>query len=234
MALEFGGATKNKGKKKMRKRNLLAPFITITMSLFLVILLAVPASAVTRARASELDGGWQIWIEASDFDTIDALKLGSTEALAAAAPPPLGQDTVIALVTGGFAEYNFVSPHAGDAHMYCRNMDFRPGGGQSWHVVLNSEIADEGLPMDTTDHWAWHSGRDDVTLAPKALVAGNNTARIIPREAEPGREILMDIIVISTVAFEPTDDAFNGAGLLTAVEPEAKMATMWGAIKSSF
>ena len=218
----------------MRKRNLLAPFVTITMSLFLIALLAVPASAVTRARVSELDGGWQIWIEASDFDAIDGMTLGATEPLAAGLEPTLGQDSIIALVTGGFAEYNFVSPHAGDAHMYCRNMDLREGGGQSWHVVLNSENVDDGLPMDTTDHWAWHSGRDDITLAPMALVAGNNTARIVPREAEPAREILMDIIVISTVAFEATDDGFNSAGLLTAVEPEAKVATMWGAIKNSF
>ena len=215
----------------MKKKELL---VTITMSLFLVALSAIPVSAATRARASELNGGWQIWIEASDFDTIEGMTLGSDEPLAANAPPTLGQDSVIALVLGGFAEYSFVSPHDGEAHMYCRNMDFRPGGGQSWHVVINSESDGDGLPMDTTDHWAWHSGRDNITLSPMELVAGNNTARIIPREAEPGREILMDIIVISTVAFEPTDDDFNNAGMLTAVEPEAKVATMWGAIKSSF
>ena len=218
----------------MRKRNLVASFVTVAMSLFLVILLAVPASAVTRARASELEGGWQSWIEASDFDSIDALKLGADEPLAATAAPTLGKDSVIALVEGGFAAYSFVSPHEGEAHMYSRNMDLRDGGGQSWHVLLNTENTDEGLPQDTSDKWEWHSGRDDITLAPMALVAGNNTARIVPREAEPGREILMDIIVISTVPFTPSDEAFNDAGSLTAVEPEAKVATMWGAIKNSF
>ena len=47
--------------------------------------------------------------------------------------------------------------------------------------------------------------------SPTKLRAGKNTIQVAPREAAPGSETLMDLLVVSTVAFVPTEQAFNNA-----------------------
>ena len=52
----------------MRERHLATTVFTLTLSALLIVLLAAPAPAVKRWRESNINGGWQIWIEAADFD----------------------------------------------------------------------------------------------------------------------------------------------------------------------
>ena len=229
-----------------------------TMSLLLTFVWVIQAPAETRS--SELEGGLQIWIdvgtEPSNREGADTFKLGKDDAVAQdflagtakaqndgsdIGGPAIGDDVVIALagsVGSAFIEYNFESPIAGEAFIYCRVGDTR-GGGQSMFVVLNSEDHEgDGLIIDTPGNWAWGTGRDNTTKSPTQAVVGENTIRIVPREADANRETLMDIIMISSTDFAPNDDMFKNASPLggdpTPVKPVGKLATTWGAIKDSF
>ena len=231
----------------MKKKNMSKLFSLSIISLFLILMFAVSVSAVTRARESNLEGGWQIWIDASDFDRRDNNKLIQLGEEAAkdlrnkATEPVFGEDFVIAPVMGGWMEYDFESPEAGDAYLYPRIACFR-GGGQSWLVHLNADAT--GLPYNTAGpQWTWNvtnpaDGVVYVPLSPEPLVVGTNTVKIAPREAGAGVETLMDVICVSTEPFEPTptDDDWNNAKPFGggAVESVGKLTTMWGAIKSSF
>ena len=207
---------------------------------------AVSVSAVTRARESDLEGGWQIWIDTSDFDRRDnneLLQLGeeADKALRQKVTLPVfGEDFVIAPGTGGWMEYDFESSVAGDAHLYPRIACYR-GGGQSWFVYFNADGT--GLTYNTAGPlWTWKvenpaDGLAYVPLSSEPLVVGTNTVKIAPREAGAGVETLMDVICVSTEPFEPTptDDDWNAAKPFgwRAVESVGKLTTMWGAIKSS-
>ena len=217
------------------------------ISLFLILMLALSVSAVTRARESNLEGGWQIWIDTSDFerhDNNDLILLGEEAPKALrdkATEPVLGEDFVIAPSMGGWMEYDFESTIAGDAYVYPRIACYR-GGGQSWLVHLNADAT--GLPYNTAGPvWTWNvtnpaDGVTYVPLSPEPLVVGTNTVKIAPREAGAGVEVLMDMICVSTEEFEPTptDDEWNDAKPFggKAVESIGKLATRWGAIKSAF
>ena len=242
----------------MKTKHLSTIVFGFTMSLFLVFALTIQTPA--EHRGSELEGGLQIWIdvgtEPSNREGEDTFKLGKDEPLAQdfltgktkaerdgsdIGGPAIGDDVAIALagsVGSAFIEYNFESPVAGDAFIYCRVGDTR-GGGQSMFVVLNSEDHEgDGLIIDTPGNWAWGTGRDNTTKSPTQAVVGENTIRIVPREAEATKETLMDIIMISSTDFEPNDDMFKNATPLggdpTPVKPVGKLATTWGAIKDSF
>ena len=45
---------------------------------------------------------------------------------------------------------------------------------------------------------------------------------------------MVGMIMVSTVAMEPTDDDYINAEAASAVKPGGKVATVWGNIKSSF
>ena len=241
----------------MKQRLFSTVIFGCTASLFLMLALVVQIPAETRV--SELEGGWQIWIDAGTEPTAregeDTFKLGKDDSLAQdflagkakaerdgsdIGGSAIGDDVVIALagsVGSASIEYNFESSEAGDAFIYCRVGDTR-GGGQSMFVVLNSKDHEgEGLIIDTPGNWAWASGRDNTTKSPTQLVAGENTIRIVPREADTKKETLMDVIMISTTDFAPDDDMFKNAsplGGLTPVETVDKLATTWATLKRSF
>ena len=242
----------------MKTKHLSTIVFGFTVSLLLMFALVIQVPAETRV--SELEGGLQIWIdvgtEPSNHEGEDTFKLGKDESLAQdflagkakaqndgsdIGGPAIGDDVVIALagsVGSAFIEYNFESPIAGDAFIYCRVGDTR-GGGQSMFVVLNSEDHEgDGLIIDTPGNWAWATGRDNTTKSPTQAVVGENTIRIVPREADTQRETLMDIILISSTDFSPDDDMFKNASPLggdpTPVKPAGKLATTWAAIKDSF
>jgi len=149
----------------MRPVNLSTKLFIAVMSLFLTILFILPVSAVKEWRESNLERGWQIWISAIDFDKSEIVRTGDQEKkLAGASEEPwLAKDILIAKVAQGFADYTFESPVAGKAYIWGRVADFR-GGGQSWYIVLNSDlIADAGdsLIIDTQGPvWIWRGGRD--------------------------------------------------------------------------
>ena len=63
----------------MRPVNLSRKLFIAVISLFLTILFILPVSAVTEWRESDLEGGWQIWISAIDFDNVETLKTGDEE-----------------------------------------------------------------------------------------------------------------------------------------------------------
>ena len=212
------------------------------MVLVATLLFAIPVSAVTRARESNLHGGWQIWIEASDFDDRDdVVQLGvesDQKFQDKVAAPVLGKDFVIAPVQGGWMSYNFESAVAGEAHGYFRVFDFR-GGNQSWHVLLNTEDVNNGMIVDTGFKWVWNSGKDaGPSNFPTDLEEGANTVRIVPRETGAGVEIMFDIICVSSVSLDgmPTDDDWLAARPLggEAVDSVGKLTTTWGTIKNRF
>ncbi len=221
----------------MRQVNLLMKLFIAIMSLFLTILLVLPASAVKEWRESNLEGGWQIWISAIDFESNVALATGEQQKKLAnkAQDPWLAKDLLIAQAVGGFADYIFESPVAGDAYIWGRVADFR-GGGQSWFIILNSlNIGDaaDSLIIDTQGPvWTWRGGRDiPESKSPTDLKKGNNTVRIQPREAAPGLEALFDVFMISSEPFQPTNEDYEKAREGLSVEPADKLATTWAAIK---
>ena len=217
---------------------LLVLFVTFLVCSFFI-LFPIPASAVEEWRESELSGGWQIWIEAADFDSRDdaeVIKLGEEVAdLKDKAPEPLlSKDIIIAPgpEKTGFNEYEFQSSESGSAFVYCRMMDYR-GGGQSWWIALNSDspgVLDDANYAKTSTGGAWEWKQANL---PWELEKGTNVLTIVPREANAGVEILMDVMCISTKAFVPTDDDFIAASLKGggAVSPEGNLAATWGAIK---
>ena len=224
----------------MRPVNLSTKLFIAVMSLFLTILFILPVSAVKEWRESNLERGWQIWISAIDFDKSEIVRTGDQEKkLAGASEEPwLAKDILIAKVAQGFADYTFESPVAGKAYIWGRVADFR-GGGQSWYIVLNSDlIADAGdsLIIDTQGPvWVWRGGRDiPESKSPTDLKKGTNTVRVQPREAAAGLEALFDVFMISSEPFQPTNEDYEKAREGLPVEPADKLATTWGAIKQRF
>ena len=59
----------------MKAKHLTTTFITFTISIFLIALLAAQAPAVEGWRESNHLDGWQIWIEAAHFDRRDKKKV---------------------------------------------------------------------------------------------------------------------------------------------------------------
>jgi len=224
----------------MKDENLSSSFVKFTISLSLIFMFVAPVLAVEEWRESQLNGGWQIWIEAANFDRRDenkVIKLAEeVPDLAKNAPEGLTGDFIIAPgpQKTGFNEYDFESPHEGDAFIYCRVMDYR-GGGQSWWVGLNCNedtlLDDEHyVKVSTTADWEWKT-RPNMN----ELKEGTNTMRIVPREAAAdGMEILMEIFMVSTVDFTPTDDDFNNAKQTSAkaLQPQGTLAIRWGTLKS--
>lgn len=224
----------------LTERNPSTSFVAIAVSLLLMLLFAVPVFAVQRARESHLNRGWQIWIEAADFDRRDdneIIKIGAeVPELRENAPDFLAQDIIIAPSTGGFLEYDFESPEDGEAYGFCSGMDFR-GGDNSWFISLNSPVGEQNWHSRTRAGWTWETDEELGSRFPRKLIKGKNTVRVTAREAK--QETLMDIICVSTVPFipSPTDDDFMNAELMSAdeaVQPEGKLATMWGTIKGNF
>ena len=222
----------------MRPVNLSTQLSIAVISLFLTILFILPVSAVKEWRESNLERGWQIWISAIDFDKSEIVRTGDQEKKLAgkAQEPWLAKDLLIAKVPQGFADYTFESPVADKAYIWGRVADFR-GGGQSWYIVLNSDlIADAGdsLIIDTQGPvWIWRGGRDiPESKSPTDLKKGTNTVRIQPREAAADLEALFDVFMISTEPFKPTDEDYEKAKEGLPVAPVGKLAITWGAIKN--
>jgi hypothetical protein len=216
----------------MKERNP-SIFIKLTFIMFLTFLFALPAPAVKKFYTSNLQGGWQIWIEAGDFDRIQPPVQTGKDAkdLAKKAAPFLAGDIITTQAVAGFADYDFNSPHSGKAYMYARVMDLRPGGGQSWFLILNSDKNEpDGMIMDTGPAWAWKTGRNGP-ISPIDLKNGKNAVRAAPREAGVGNEPLLDVFVVSTKDFAPKDDDFKNAKLGLAVQSKGKLTTTWGSIK---
>ena len=209
------------------------------ISLFFMMQFVPTAFAVTGWRESALNGGWQIWISATDFVEIEGIETSETDVELGekAKKPWLSEEILIAKVLGGFADFEFESPVGGEAYMWGRIADFR-GGGQSWFIVLNSlNHQGDGLIFGTPGlAWQWVGNRDvPHSQSPTDLKEGKNTVRIAPREARDGVEPLFDVFMISSKPLEPTDADFNAAqarGL--AVEPADKLATTWASIKNRF
>ena len=74
---------------------------------------------------------------------------------------------------------------------------------------------------------------------------GKNIVRVRPREADPTKEIMMDICMISTNRFAPIkgqvgplfelDANYDAAKEISfAVEAKNKLVTIWAAIKCNF
>ena len=239
----------------MKAKHLTTPLITSTISVFLIVLFVAQAPAVQGWRESNHLEGWQIWIEAAHFDRRDKkkdvqLKKGQEVKKLAKQAKEKGEfwseDILIALHGGTFAEYDFKSPVEGKAYICTRVMDFR-GGGQSWFVALNSQVAadqagGDSLIMDTQGFWGWPLAKDVAqSAAPKPLKKGKNFIYVNSREASPGLETLMDVIMVSTTPFPPpykeVFDNARGRGALRgalAVGPSGKLATVWGALKRDF
>lgn len=213
---------------------------TLTISLLLTALLVTSSPAVKKWRESKIGGGWQIWISAADFDRSQGFKRGKEvpigqplhQQIKEVPQPFLGGDILIATEWNGFAEYDFESSQQREerkAFIFCRVMDLQ-GGGKSWAV--------EGLVINTPAAWQWET--DNKGALNKKLKKGLNTIRIQSREAGagargagPGGEALMDVFMVSTKFFQPTDKHYKQAQKL-AVEPAGKLTITWAALKNHF
>ena len=133
----------------MKKCYLSTKLVTLTISLLLITLFAAQATAVKKPRQSNLNGGWQIWIAAVDFDRLGDnrfVKRGK-EAGKEGPKPVLAEDVLIGisnrhrvLRAKGAPEYDFTSPHAGDAYIYARVMGL--ANNRAWFVDLNPAAGD--------------------------------------------------------------------------------------------
>ena len=170
----------------MSAKHLSTALVQVAISVLLICLFALPASAVKKARESWVNGGWQLWIEATDFDRRHTDKIIATgkeaKELAEKAPRPwLGGDLIFGLHMDGYVEYDFANPGDGGAYIYCRAMNFVHGRAysQSWFIALNGDDPENrGLVIDTNPEWQWRSGRIGA-LSPTRLKKGVNTIRVI-------------------------------------------------------
>ena len=248
----------------MREKKLSTLFVTVLIGFLLTILFATPVPAIEKWRESALNGGWQIWIEAADYDSRERTEDAKTLTEAGLFEewkkwydendPFLSEDILISMTASGVAVYNFVSPAAGDAHVYGRAQSayvMQNAGIQtnSWWLLLNVEtfLEDNSQVIDSPGVWTWKSGRLG-SLAPTQLVAGDNVMRARIRESSERQENLLDVILVSTVELGPMEDettlqrgpidemfkAATPTGPASAVQAGGKLATMWGTIKVSF
>jgi len=234
-----------------RDKNIPTSFIAFTISLFLILLFAAKILAVEKWRESNYKGGWQIWIEAKDFDKREG---GTLKTLAEAElfqewkewfdknDPFLAEDIVISRGgKEGHLRYEFDAPIVAstNASVYARvqsTWEIQAGGlgTQSWFVGLNIEEMNNSLVLDAPGKWSWNTDRGNLPPKEK-LKAGKNFVKVTPREWEPQRDPAIDVIMVSDVDYKPTDEDFHNAkpnGL--AVQPEGKLATTWATIKSDF
>ena len=234
-----------------RMKNLLVPFVTFTVSLLLAVLFAVPAAALEVWRESNIKNGWQIWIEAKDYDELtgdnlttlgDAGLLEEWKAWFDENDPFLGEDIVISRGGAtGHLKYEFESPPGGavEVSFYARvqsTYDLQGGGigTQSWFLGLNVEDTVNMMILDAPGQWSWNTDRG-ATPPKEELQPGKNFIMVIPREWEPNRDPAIDVIMVSDVDYVPTDDDFLAAKpAVEAVQPGGKLTTMWGAVKSGF
>ena len=229
----------------MRKSYLTTTLFILPICTLLVALIAIPSPAIKAATITELNGGRQIWIPTVPLDRAEVMLVGDKGAakeIAAEAPVGLfgGPETfIISLEGGGFMEWDFEWAREEEAWIQCHVFDIR-GGGQSWFFVLNSQDHEvDGLIIDTHGSWSWSGGREG-DLSPTKLKKGLNVARVVPREAAPGDEPLMDMFVLSNVEYKANDKDFFCHQLvfghpprfcLKAVEPSGKLATTWVELK---
>ena len=137
-------------------------------------------------------------------------------------------------------DYDFQSAEEGEVYIYCRCTDFR-GGGQSWHIMLNTNQQNSGVDIDTGGNWIWNASRDNVPRSPTDLKKGRNTIRVTAREAGGGQEPLMDIIMLSTedlggrllIGFDEEYLNETTPVVPEAVQPGEKLAATWGSIKAA-
>ena len=197
----------------MKKRYFATTPFILPICTLLVALIAIPSPAIKEAAITELNGGKQIWIKTVPPDRAGVMLVGDKGAakeIAAKAPVGLfgGPETfIISLEGGGFMEWDFEWARAEEAWIQCHVFDLR-GGGQSWFFVLNSKDHEvDGLIIDTHGPWSW-SGRREGDLSPTKLKKGLNVARVVPREAVPGDEPLMDMFVLSNVEYKANDKDF--------------------------
>ena len=218
----------------MKERHLTRTLFTLALSLLLITLFAAPAKAVKRWRESR-GGGWNIWIAATDFDRRgddDAIKRGNeTQGLGLAniPEPVLGGDVLIALKDRGFAEYVFESPRGGTGYIYARVTTVGKGRGR-WVVALNSEIALDGMGINTHGFWEWRTGGP---AAQKKLQKGMNTIRVMPLTAWKNVAPAMDIFVVSSQELQPKDAHYKAAKRVAlSVAPTGNLATTWARLKN--
>ena len=233
----------------MKEKHVSISFATFTISLLLVALFAIPATAIEKWRESNYKLGWQIWIEAKDFDERTGGTLMTLEEAGLFKEwkewfddndPFLAEDIVISRGgTEGRLKYEFEAPGGGKASFYARiqstwALQGAGMGTQSWFLGLNVEDTGNMMILDAPGQWSWNTDRG-ATPPKEELQPGKNFIMVIPRECEPKRDPAIDVIMVSDVNYVPTDDDFLAAKLANqAVQPGGKLATAWGTIKSSF
>ena len=225
-------------------RNIVKFSATVIVFLMTFAGLISDVQAVEKIRETHENGGRQIWIETGDFDRRDEEE--HIKKVSEADPNDRGEGYLAENSNGisinvpqakfgqassfnavkdkAFVEYDFTVDKAGPAFGYVRVNDLRPDGEQSLWIALNVAGGGDGLGLNTQDDWAWLGGK-----LPADLVAGKNSAMIAKREGDERGAVIVDIVVISTVEFRPTDDLFKQAA---AIEPQGKLAVTWGNLKA--
>ena len=205
---------------------------------------AVPISRPQKApkwRESEEEDGFQIWIEAGDFDYRDKnenmKRIDEAEDMnkgdgyisvdnngVSVKVLDLGDVTTFEIAQEeAFSAYEFRTD-AAEVLGYIRIRDLR-GGGNSWWVGINPDKTPAAANIGTSGAWVWASFL--INLEPKV-----NTIVIGKREADQRGASLVDMIVISTVTIKPTEEMYQNATQKgVSVERKGKLTTTWGDMK---
>lgn len=218
---------------------------------FFILANAISAFAINGdVKVSTFGTGVQIWFEAEDFDersSNENYKLGSAEN---ALTPTDGAFGDIVTNTGGngWLRYNFDISLAGGTAGAWRFIGriINPSNASDWLWVLGDDgdeipSEDPGIFVrpdhiifeNNTPDWAWvrdgDFGADGGTV--NQLQDGENVMMIFTRGSNLTDQY--DVFLWSSdLDYEPTDDDYQNATAATAVQPQERLTTTWGKLKS--
>lgn len=243
----------------MKKNSISVCPIMLFIILSLLILVPMPAQAVSEFRISANGAGVQIWFEAEKFDDRDPGKgysLTKAEAKLAVPKDTFGDECLSPRTNdNSWILYKFDIKQAGGKKgvWYFWGRIINPGNLSDWLWVIGdpndskdipnarpAKLADPALNFETHrifegtvgPPWAWFGKTEGHD---KELQDGENTMMIFYRQSDPTE--YWDVFVWSSdPQYTPNDNDYINAkpmkGIKIAVSNLDKLSTVWGMIKT--